>query len=112
MIYINVRPKHEPAWFCSDCEMEGEHADVVFNVVGALLARWDEFHPAIEWLARDLGLPFVMRRSKPEGKSKDVLTSYRLASGEHLDPLPTGDVFSSIECRQADPQAVTEEEDK
>ena len=109
-VSLHHQPDSEegPYWFCGDCEIEGDDA---IDVVGPLLARWDEFHPAIEWLVRELGLPFVERRTKPKGKRKEASTSYRLGSGDHFDPLPQGHLFSSLSCRQADPDAPDDEED-
>ena len=93
-------PGRDPWWFCGDCEKEGDDAT---DVVGPLLAQWDQFHPAIEWLVRELGVLFVERRTNPKGKRSEASTPYRLASGEHFGPLPEGHSFSSIRCAQADP---------
>jgi hypothetical protein len=88
----------DPWWFCGDGEMEGDDA---IPIVGPLLGRWDQFHPALEWLVRELGLPFVRCKSKRlRGGPKEVTQSYRLAASEHFAPLPDGYCISSVWCRQ------------
>jgi hypothetical protein len=108
-VSLHVYPDNEepPYWFCGDREMEGDDAT---EIVGPLLRQWDQFHPAIEWLVRSLGLLFVRMDTTPRGGRRDVSTSFRLGAGDHLGPLPEGHSFATLWCNQADPGAGGEED--
>jgi hypothetical protein len=85
-------------WFCGDNEIEGDDA---IEIVGPLLARWDQFYPAVEWLVRELGLPFVERVAVPlKGRRREKTDRYSLGGGGHFDPLPKGCILSSLLCTQ------------
>jgi hypothetical protein len=62
-----------------------------------LLARWNDLHPAIEWLAKKLGFSVVevsFEDISDEAEITDPFPKFALSNGKHLKPFPGCDVDS------------------
>ena len=86
-------------WFCGESEMGStETNDEWSALVGQLLVGWNEYHPAIEWLLRQVQLPIVQPEYLVNGAPGGLGQQCNLAEGAHLAPVPAGHMVSQLFC--------------
>ncbi len=74
------------SWVIGDCDCDVTNNDT--RNLGRLLAGWNDFHPAAEWLFRRLGLPSVEveTRRVADGQPAERRV-HDLAAGDHSMPF-------------------------
>ena len=86
-------------WFCGESDMGSTDTnDEWALLVGQLLVGWNEYHPAIEWLLRQVQLPIVQPEYSVDGAPGRLGQQCNLAEGAHLAPLPAGHMVSQLFC--------------
>jgi hypothetical protein len=95
----------ESYWFCGDCEMgSSSEGDEAITTAGQLLRGWDRFHPAIEWLLRQLRLPHVEGMLEPlKGRRRTSTQNWTLGPDTHLAPIPPDLVVRALYARESMP---------
>lgn len=77
------------SWVIGDCDSEVDNADA--RNLYRLLTEWADFHPAVEWLFRALGLPRVtVELVCVAGNVPQLPWPFELAAGEHFDAFEPG----------------------
>lgn len=73
-------------WFIGDCESDYDNDNT--RNLRRLLAGWNDFHPAAEWLYRRLGMPSVAveTRRVADGQLAERRV-HDLAAGDHFGPF-------------------------
>jgi hypothetical protein len=93
----------ETRWWLGAFETgSSEDGDEFAVLIGQLLAGWNDYHPAIEWLFRQLQQNFIRCEfHTPQGQDSRRL--YRLLEGAHLEPLPEGATVRRLWFGQSGP---------
>lgn len=100
---INLHSYPEDAWwFCGDWERgHSEEGDTTATLIGDLLRDWNTYLPAIEYIARKLGLLQVECELDPQdGGTRNIAVRFALNRGEHLGPLPANHVVAGVYCNE------------
>ncbi len=86
-------------WFCGESDMGStETNDEWALLVGQLLVGWNEYHPAIEWLLRQVQLPIVQPEFLVNRAPGGLGQQCNLAEGAHLATVPAGHAVSQLFC--------------
>jgi hypothetical protein len=93
----------ETRWWLGACETgSSEEGDEFAVLIAQLLAGWNDYHPAIEWLFRQLQQNFIRCEfHTQQGQASRRL--YRLLEGAHLEPLPEGATVRTLWFSQSGP---------
>lgn len=88
--FVNcVSWREHAAWVIGDCDCEIENQDT--RNLDELLAAWNDFHLAVEWLHRQFGLPTVVVEAHALATGRLAeRRSFNLAAGEHFTPFGPG----------------------
>lgn len=89
-------------WGCGEAEgsLPGEPNEAAVNL-GRLLAGWNDYHPALEWLFRDLALWQVSVVCCWFANGQKALSpTYNLDAGDHLVPFGTTMGVTEVQADQ------------
>jgi hypothetical protein len=88
-------------WVIGDCDSETDNAET--RLVAKILSRWNDLHPAVEWLFRYYGLHNATVDSvdtKSVSRAQPVVCN--LAGGEHFTPFDTTVAVTRVAYLPAD----------
>ena len=98
-----VFSEHNTTWWgCGEAEgsLPGEPNEAAVNL-GRLLAGWNDYHPALEWLFRDLALWQVSVECCWFANGQQaVRPTYNLDAGDHLVPFGTTMGVTEVQADQ------------
>lgn len=102
--FVNCSPGREhAAWVIGDCDCEIENQDT--RNLDELLAAWNDFHPAVEWLHRRFGLPTVSAEAHAIATGRLAEhRSFDLAAGEHFTPFEPGVRVMHLRAEASEPE--------
>ncbi len=98
-----VFSEHSTTWWgCGEAEgsLPGEPNEAAVNL-GRLLAGWNDYHPALEWLFRDLALWQVSVKCCWFANGQEAISpTYNLDAGDHLVPFDTTMGVTEVQADQ------------